>query len=168
MPTGFPPQPVYPFGIDSDYSLFLVRNTTESKLTAENQPWADEILISPVAQDEPEIWPLNGFATIEGEILYYDTVELNIHGKVNVLKRCVRNLGGKHTKFNPAGTDIRGFVMAEHHNQITDAILRIEDFVGENFTEEQASLDWRIRNLRGLKTIFDDHTWVDMTLTSDS
>ena len=165
MPNGFPPQPVFPFGIDSDYSLFLVYNTTESKLTSDNQPWADEIAIRPVGEDDPEIWPENGFATIEGEILYYDAVETNANGKVCTLKRCARNLGGKKTQFNLAGTDVRGFVMAEHHNQLADTILRVEDFVGENFTEEQATLDWRIRNLRGLKTIFDDHTCVDLTLT---
>ncbi len=165
MPNGFPPQPVFPFGIDSDYSLFLVHNTTESKLTADNQPWADELAIRPVGEDDLEIWPENGFATIEGEILYYDAVETNANGKVCTLKRCARNLGGKKTQFNLAGTDVRGFVMAEHHNQLADTILRVEDFVGENFTDEQATLDWRIRNLRGLQTIFDDHTCVDLTLT---
>jgi len=168
VPNGFPPQPVFPFGIDSDQTLFLVYNTTESRLASDNQAWAEEIDIVPVASGKDEIWPENGFATLEGEILYYDAVEKDDNDKINKLKRCVRNLGGKHTKFNLAGTDIRAFVMAEHHNQIADTILRIEDFVGENFTPTQVTLDWRIRNLQALPVIFDDFTCPDITFQIDT
>ena len=36
----FPPVPVYPKAIDSNYTLYLVYNTTETKLAADNSPWA--------------------------------------------------------------------------------------------------------------------------------
>jgi PKD repeat protein len=165
VPQGFPPQPVFPFAIDSNGTLFLVNNTTESRLTADNQAWSDTVPIAPVAADADEIWPDNGFATISGEILYYDSVELDDNDKVKTLKNCVRNLGGVHTQFNLAGTDVRGFVMAEHHNQLVEATLRIEQFVGTNFTEDQSTLDWRIRNLQAQNVLFDDFSCVDVVFT---
>lgn len=151
----FPPIPVYPFAIDSDRTLFLVYNTAEAELAADNLPWSQEIQIEPVAADKDEIWADNGFANISGELFYYDTVEKNIDGKVFKLKRCARNLGGSQTKLNLAGVWVRGFVVAEHHNQIVDAILNIEQFVGINFSEDRETLDWRIRNL-ALEPIGDD------------
>ncbi len=165
MAVGFPPEPVYPFGIDTDETLYLVYNTTEAPLTADNQPWAEEVLIVPVAADELEIWADNGFANLDGELFYYDAVGRDGNGKVNKLKRCARNIDGRPTKLNKAGAVCRGLVIAEHHNQLVDAVIRIENFVGENFTEEQATLDWRVRNLRATPVIFDDFTCPDINFT---
>ena len=131
MAIGFPPHPVYPWAIDSDRTLFLVYNTTEARLTKDNNAWAQELEITPVAFNEPEIWPNNGFATIEGEMFYYDSVEKNADNKVFKLKRCARNLGGDQTQFNPARTWVRGFVIAEHHNQMVDAIALTQEYVLE-------------------------------------
>src|SRR5688572_19689851 len=114
----FPPLPVYPHGIDDDYTLYLVFNTTETKLAADNSPWAQEVQIVPVAADEEDIWADNGFANIEGELFYYDSVERNANGKVSKLKGCARNMGGEKTQFNKKGTWIRSYVVAEHHNQL--------------------------------------------------
>jgi hypothetical protein len=160
--NNFPPQPRYPRAIDSDYTLFKVYNTTETVLTSSNAAWSEEISIKPQAVDKPEIWPDNGFATIEGELLYYDSVEKDVNDRVNKLKRCLRNIGGKQTQYNAAGTWIRGFVVAEHHNQIVDAILKIEDFIGENFSEDEETLDWRIRNLQAEPLVFDDFSCPDV------
>jgi hypothetical protein len=141
MTVIYPPPPVYPKAIDSDRTLFLVYNTSEARLAADNNAWAEEVEIYPVAADQPEIWPENGFASISGELFYYDNVEKNSDGKVYKLKRCARNLGGKKTKFNHAspepisgvssdrGTWVRGFVVAEHHNQLVNAIIETEVFV---------------------------------------
>jgi len=161
----YPPVPVYPDAIDDDYTLFLVYNTTETRLAQDNSPWAQEISIIPVASDKPEIWASNGFANIEGELLYYDSVEKNSNGKVNKLKGCSRQLGGEPTKFNPKGTWIRSFVVAEHHNQLVTAILKTEDFIGYNYDPRQETLDWRIRNLEELEIIFDDFDCPDVTFT---
>ena len=158
MVNYFPPTSVYPKNYDSNYNLFLVYNTSETITVSENMPWADEIDIKPVSSDAIEIWATNGFANIDGELFYYDAVEYDIFGKINKFKRCARNLGGTHTKHNLAGAEVRGFVIAEHHNQIVDAIINIEKFVGYNFTTDQSTLDWRIRNLQQLPAIFDDFT----------
>jgi len=165
MPTGFPPLPVFPFGIDSDYTLYLVYNTSEAPLTANNEAWAEEVPVKPRKPGQTEIWADNGFATISGEMFYYDAVEKDSNGYVKTLKRCIRNLGGQDTKANLAGTMVRGFVMAEHHNQLVEALVRIENFVGENFSADQQTLDWRIRNLRAVPLIFDDFDCPDVNFT---
>lgn len=161
----FPPVPVYPRAIDSDYTLYEVYNTTESRLAADNSPWSQEIDITPVLENEPEIWPSNGFANIEGELFYYDSVGLDENGKVNKLKGCARQIGGEKTKFNKRGTWIRGFVVAEHHNQLVTAIMKTQNFVGFNFDERVETLDWRIRNLQSLDVIFDDYSCPDVNFT---
>lgn len=161
----FPPVPIFPKGIDNNYTLFLVHNTTETKICTENSAWADEIEIIPVKPDRPEIWADNGFGNISGELFYYDYVEKNEHGKVVKLKRCARNLGGTHTRYNPPGTWVRSFVVAETHNQLVNAILNIQDFVGFNFDPRQETLDWRIRNLEALQVIFDDFACPDVVFT---
>jgi hypothetical protein len=161
----FPPIPVYPEAIDSDYTLFLVYNTTETLTTTDNPAWSQEIDIVPVGSEEREIWADNGFANISGELLYYDSVEKDVNGKVNKLKKCARNLGGERTKHNNKCTWIRSYVVAEHHNQLVDAMLRTEDFIGYNFDPRQETLDWRIRNLEALEIIFDDHQCPDIVFT---
>jgi len=153
----FPPIPVYPLGIDSDRTLFQVYNTSETTLTADNLPWSQEFLIDPVAADAEEIWADNGFANVSGELFYYDAVSKNGDGKVYKLRRAARNLAGKKTQFNPAGTWIRGFVVAEHHKQIVQAILNLETFIGIDGSENPTTLDYRIRSLGDEPTCFDDH-----------
>ena len=162
MPYYFPPTPVYPSDYDSDETLFVVYNTSETVTTAENLPWSDEISIKPVAADKDEIWATNGFANIDGELFYYGNVELDGNDKVNKFIQCSRNLGGTHTKRTLAGTEVRGFVIAEHHNQIVDTIVKLENFIGYNFTPDKESLDWRIRNLQNLDIIFDDFSCPDV------
>ena len=136
----FPPIPVYPKAIDSDYTLYNVYNTTETKLSEDNLPWSQEINIIPVTKNAPEIWANNGFGNIEDELFYYDSVELNSHGKVHKLKGCARQIGTVKTKFNRKGTWIRSYVVAEHHNQLVDCILKTQNFIGYNFTPDKSTL----------------------------
>ena len=207
MAIGFPPQTTYPLAIDSDRTLFLVYNTSESKLAVNNSAWSEEIEIEPVTEDQDEIWADTGFANISGELFYYDSVEKNdpvgsgallgnivvnknggiasvsvinqgsgyglsptikvkgdghgakikaivedgkiksikvinsgfgyrssttsfkFEGKIFKFKRCARNIGGKKTVLNYAGAWVRGFVLAEHHNQLVDTTIAIERYV---------------------------------------
>ena len=163
MPSNFPPTPVYPKKYDNDRTLFLVYNTSETTTTVDNHPYEESIDIKPVALGSMEIWSENGFANIDGELFYYNSVEKDGNGKIDKFKNCVRNLGGNKTKFNYSGSEVRGFVIAEHHNQLVDAIIKIENFIGYNFTPDRESLDWRIRNLSELAVIFDDFTCPDVT-----
>jgi len=165
MAVVFPPQPVYPDALDSDRTLFLVFDTTETRLSEDNEPWTDEIPIVPVGANDPEIWADNGFGTIEGELFYYDSVEKDTNGKINLLKNIARNIGGDETQFNKKGTYVRSFVIAEHHNQILNGIIRTENFIGINFDPRTFTLDWRIRNLAGLNVIDDDFDCPDVGFT---
>ncbi len=87
MSLNFPPSSVFPTGIDSNRTLYLVHNTTESALAADNEPWSDTIDIVPVDADSPEIWAENGFGTINGELFYYDAVGKDSNGKINQLNQ---------------------------------------------------------------------------------
>ena len=161
-----PPNPLYPSKYDSDETLFLVFNTSEAILVNHNAPWSDEIEIRPSEGDE--LWSNNGFANIDGELFYYNSVEKKlVNGKQRVFKfkECVRNLGGEETKYNYSGVKVRGFVIAEHHNQIVDAVINIQEFIGNNFSADKTTLDWRIRNLQAIPAIFDDFGCPDVNFT---
>jgi hypothetical protein len=165
MAISFPPIPVYPVAIDSDSTLFLVYNTSETQLSSNNQPWSDEISIIPVGDSEPEQWGENGFANISGELFYYDAVSKNAAGKINSLRRCARNLSGSQTQFNPSGTWVRGFVIAEHHNQLVDATLKLEKYIGINSSTDTTTLDYKIRDLLSVPDYTDDHGCADVVFT---
>lgn len=152
-----PPNSVYPLDYDTDRTLFNVYNKTETTISADLQPWATAIYISPVGATEDEIWAENGFANISGELVYYDAVAKDGNDKINTLLNCVRNLGGNAPRFNESGTDIRGFVLAEHHNNLARSIVNAENFIGINLSENKETLDWRIRNLANQLEFSDDY-----------
>jgi hypothetical protein len=161
-----PPLPLYPAKYDSDETLFLVYNTSEAVLAKDNVAWADEIEIIPSGNNE--VWADNGFANIGGELFYYNNVdkkEVNGQSRIFKFKECVRNIGGETSKYNFAGEMVRGFVIAEHHNQTVDAVISIQDFIGINFSQDKTSLDYRIRNLEETPVIFDDFNCPDINFT---
>jgi len=165
MAVGFPPVPLYPNGVDSDRTLFLVFNTSEAPTVADNPAWSEEITIQPQPDTKPEIWADNGFANIDGELFYYDDVDKNTDDRVFRFKRCLRNLGGTDTHFNKACTFVRGFVIAEHHIQLVETICKVEKFVGIDFSPNEETLDFRIRNLVEQPIIFDDFSCPDVNFT---
>lgn len=160
MPA-FPPVPVYPTSIDSDRTLYKVYNTSESVLSQDCEPWADEISIVPTEND---IWGENGFANLSGEMIYYDAVERNEDNQIVKFKYVLRGING-FSNFNAAGTWIRGTVVAEHHNQLVTAILKTEKFIGYDFDTDESTLDWRIRNLNDQLNIPDDFACPEVQFT---
>ena len=168
MNTGFIPHPIYPQKYDSNYTLFEVVNSTESITVLPSEQFDTTIYIKPVPADRPEVWPTNGFATISGEVLYYDEVGYDQYtNKINALKKCLRNIGNKKSQFNPAGTDIRGFVMAEHHNQLARAIVNVENLIGNATTEDQDTLTWKINDLISIPAILDDYGSPEVNFVCD-
>jgi hypothetical protein len=153
----FPPVPLYPIKLDSDRTLFLVYNTTETRLAVDNHPWSEEIEIEPTTASE--IWADNGYGNISGELFYYDSVEKNYDGKIIKLKGCIRNIGGNQTRFNLAGTWVRSYVIAEHHNQLVNALIKIESFL--------KNINDRIELLEGEPTCADDFNCVSSTMDFD-
>jgi hypothetical protein len=159
-----PPKPAYPLGIDDNYTLYLVYNTTESLLSVDNEPWSEEIEIVPAVNDE--VWANNGFGNINGELFYYDAVTKNENGKIIKLRKCIRNLGGTQTQYNSINggsaicprneSVVRGLVVAEHHNQLLEAVYQLERFIGYNYDLNQETLDFRIRCLKEVPLCLDD------------
>lgn len=147
MAVGFPPVSVFPLEIDSDRTLFLVYDTAQSVLTVNNPAWSEEIEIQPVGAEEEELWADNGFANISGELFYYDSVQKDENGKVFKLKRCARSIGGEKTRFNPTGTYVRGLIVAEHHNQLVDAVIKTERFIGIDECEDEDTLECRLQSI---------------------
>ena len=155
MAIGFPPKPLYPIALDSDRTLFKVYNTSQAKIAINNPAWSEEIDIEPVGDEVPEQWGKNGFANVSGELFYYDNVGTTPSGKINKFARCARNLGGKRTTYNDVGTWIRGFVVAEHHNQLADAVILTEGYLLE--------LEKEIKKLESQITCPDDQLCPEVT-----
>ena len=156
------PQVSYPTALDSNYTLFNVYNSSQSILAKDLN--IEDINIEVVPKDT-EIWADNGFITISSELIYYDKIERNKNNKVYLLKNCVRNLEGQ-AEFYLSGTAIYGNVVAQLQNQLVDAVLAIEDTIGDisgilNFTPQRA---------KGLTTLAEvDHTFsqsLNNTLTT--
>lgn len=124
------PEIIFPLGLDSDYTLFNVHNSTQSILAANLSAKDNKIQIVPRNSNDPDCWPANGFITIKNEVIYYDDVERNENGKVFKLLKCLRGVESKARDYSKS-TPVFGFVMAQHHNQLVDAILRIEETIGD-------------------------------------
>jgi hypothetical protein len=159
-----PPRTVFPNNYDSDITLFKVYNTAETVTTTDTEAWAEEIDIEPVASDAAEIWADNGFANIDGELFYYDSVEKDLDsGKIIKLKNCSRNLGGTRTKNNKAGSEVRGYVIAQHHNQLASAAINLQKFIGADNSLDQNTLDWILRKIQATPIVADDFTTPNVT-----
>lgn len=108
MPLSYPPSSVYPQDYDTNRTLYKVYNTSETVLSADLDTWATTINIEPVESGDPELWADNGFVTISDELIYFDSVDKNVNGKVYRLNGCIRNLAGKAPIYNSVGTAVRG------------------------------------------------------------
>jgi len=162
------PRPVYPKFNDTDYTLYHVNNTAETVLSQNLEAWAKNIFIVPLTSWSKEIWSNNGFVTINGELIYYDAVTKDSNtGKVIVLRNCIRNIDGKKPKFAAAGTYVRGFVVAQHHNQLARSIVNIQDFIGNRNSNEKDSLSWKLNYLNNQDDTGDDATCPQITFFYD-
>lgn len=123
------PDVLFPYDIDSEYSLFKVYNNSQSVLTEDITSEATEIKIQAASANTAEVWPSSGFVTIQDELIYYDNSELNEDGKICVFKRCKRGLEGIALSYQ-AGTSVYGNVVANQHNQLAAAIIEIEKTIG--------------------------------------
>ena len=162
------PQPLYPKGYDSDYTLFKVTNTAETSLSANLEAWATTIYVIPTPTGASEIWDDNGFITINGELIYYDdTIKHSTTGKVIAFIDCIRNVGGEKPKFAAAGSIIRGYVVAQHHNQLAKSIANIENYLGSFQNPDTETLDWKIRYLASQNLVGDDVLCPEVVFTFD-
>lgn len=124
------PKVKFPLEVDDDYSLFVTHNSAQTTLTRDLSNESEVIEIAPRSANESEVWADNGFITIEKEIVYYDSVAKNSSGKIVQFKNCIREVEGKAESYQ-AGTPVYANVVAQLHNQLVDAVLAIENTIGD-------------------------------------
>jgi hypothetical protein len=133
-----------------------VYNTSQTVLSATLNSWQTSINIVPVAVGEPELWADSGYVTIEGELIYYASVHLDVNGKVDKLLECIRRTNGTTPRNYPVGTPVRGFVIAQHHNNLAQSIVNVENFVGTLTTTDQDTIYWKLQQIANLGPLTDD------------
>ena len=156
MPNTILPNSLYPTALDTDTNLFAVYNTSESALTQTLNSWDTTITIYPVSVGKPEIWANNGYITIEGELIYYRNVNVNGNNRVYQFTNCIRRVNGTPPRSFLGGTPVRGFVVAEHHNNLAGALINIERFIGITDTTDQDTITWKLQTINNLAPLTDD------------
>lgn len=131
--------PNFPGNIDDDVSLFLAANNARTKLTSSI---SDSDLTIPVVTTSG--FPNTGFLTIlsdpdditKAEAISYVGVTLTTFSGV------LRGDGGTTATSHNSQDNVDLTVMAEHHNELKDAVIALETFVGitgaENFVPKDA------------------------------
>ena len=145
----------YPSELDTNKTLFQVYNTSETVLSQALLSWQTTIYIVPVKSGKPELWADSGYVTIEGELIYYSGVT-RVSGAVTQFNSCIRRVNGTPPKNNPVGTSVRGFVIAEHHNNLARALVNIESFVGITNSTDKESIIWKLNYINSLLPYTDD------------
>lgn len=117
--------------------------------------WQTIIYIVPVKSGKPELWADSGYVTIEGELIYYSSVT-RVSGAVTQFNSCIRRVNGTPPRNNPIGTSVRGFVIAEHHNNLARALVNIESFIGITDSTDKESIVWKLNYINSLLPYTDD------------
>ena len=134
---------VFPQALDSHFTLFQASNNLETRLTHQLTV-SGKYLIVDNASDFPatgmlQITPKNGGTT--PEVLYYGR---KIGNQFHLLQRGY----GKNTpSVWEAGSIVKCPVMAEHHNALKDAIIKIQQKIGLVDNPDPQSLHGIIRTL---------------------
>jgi hypothetical protein len=177
------PMQMFPQALDSTENLFEVFNTSEAKLIQDFGLQDDIVYIEPRSWSEPRKWSHSGgFVNLEGELLYYKEVvlenspnppdtgsdffsdpdildqEKSEYQRVTAFKNLVRIQGYSSTgpRQHFKGEWARGYVMAEHHNALKQAVLGAETLIGIDNSVDHQSIDYRLRDLADLDAEPDD------------
>ena len=134
---------VFPHGIDSYFTLFEAINNLETKLSHKITKTTKYIIA-----EDASAFPQNGLlriASLKGtalpEVLYYNR---KIGNQFHLLQR---GYGHNHAGEWDAGSIISCPVMAEHHNALKDAIIKIQAKLGLVDNPDPKSLHGIIRTL---------------------
>ncbi len=165
----------YPSNLDTDTTLFKVFDTSETVLSATLNSWETTINVVPTEAGKFQIWADSGYVTIEGELIYYSSVTRlsgPTAGAVVSFNNCIRRTNGTPAVNYNAGTSVRGYVIAEHHNNLARALVNTETFIGTNDTTDKQSIYWKLSYINNLPAYTDDAGCPQMefyyTVTSES
>jgi hypothetical protein len=119
--------PNYPVSLDDDVSLFLAVNNKRTTLTSSI---SDSDLTIPVVTTSG--FPDTGFITIlsnPDDITLAEAISYNSITPTQ-FNATVRGAGGTPNNNHNTQDNVDLTVMAEHHNEIKDAVIELEKFVG--------------------------------------
>ncbi len=125
--------PNFPTSIDTDESLFLAVNNLRTQLTASISA---ATLTIPV--DSTANFPDTGFITILTGTDITQAEAISYTSKTaTTFTASARGAGGTPASAHDAGNNVDLTVVAAHHNELKDAIIAVENFLGiagsENF-----------------------------------
>ena len=134
---------LFPEIIDDKDSLYEVRNNAEAQLKQSLLFGSKHIIVSDASGFPPSgllrIGPRTGAGN--SELVYYGS-------RTNsTFTELVRGFAGSIQSKWSAGLWVSNAVMAEHHNAVKDAILKIEEKLGVETASDDESLAGRVRQL---------------------
>jgi len=138
----------FPETLDDRKNLYFVKNNSETFLRQTLTINGKKLIV-----DSTETFPDNGIVRVgppagqpgNSELVYYGSKTGTIFSDL------IRGFAGSRQTQWLSGANVTGGVMAEHHNAIKDAVLKIEETIG---TEENPSEDSVNGRLKALETRF--------------
>ena len=134
----------FPTALDSSSTLYEARNLSETKLQI-----GIGLNSTIINLEDATNFPLQGILKIGNlsnkdgisELVYYFKKE------GNTIKDIIRGFQGTRSTVWPKGTLVTSGVFAEHHNSVKDAVLKIENKLGEKDFPESNSLNGLLKTL---------------------
>lgn len=124
--------PNYPFSLDDDSSLYLAVNNLRTRLTSSIDP---STLTIPVITTSG--FPTNGFLTIlsdPNDITKAEAIRYEGYSPTT-FSGTERGAAGTPALAHNTSDNVDLTVVADHHNELKDAIIEIEKFLGVSGTE---------------------------------
>lgn len=139
---------VFPQGIDSVFTLFEAANNVEAVLLHKVTPKGKYLIVDDASRFPSagilKISPAQG--TTRPEVLFYNR---KIGNQFHLLQR---GYGSFHANTWDAGAIVSAPVMAEHHNALKDAIMKIEMRIGLADSTDTATITGMVKAL--------EHRWL--------
>jgi PKD repeat protein len=134
---------LYPQLIDDPKSLYEATNNAETKLKQSLNYNGKNIVV-----EDTSMFPSSGILRIgekgkdsNFELIYYD------NKNSSTFFNLVRGFAGSKRENWPLGAYISNSVMAEHHNSLKDALLKLESYIGTSKNPDLDSLNGILKNL---------------------
>ena len=135
---------LFPDALDDKDSLYEARNNAETKLKAGLAYNGKKIIV-----ESTSAFPNKGILRVgpmagqqgEAELIYYGLKTQNTFQELE------RGFAGSRQNQWPTGSWATNSVMAEHHNAIKDALIKIETRTGVKNNPDEGSLNKRVKDL---------------------
>lgn len=135
---------VFPEAIDTKPGLYPAKNNAETKLKFAVNYNSKYILV-----ESTDGFPDQGIIRVGGEIGKVTPSELIYYNSKSkgIFKDLIRGFAGSRQSTWNIGSNVHAGVMAEHHNSIKDAILKIESKLGLKNSPDAESLNGILKEL---------------------